>query len=265
MMSRLMLTLVASTTPLLITACAEDQNAERSAPQTTAQVSDAEFDRMLREALMRRPEVIIDAIEAYRIQMEADAERASLEVLTTLLPDLINAKSGHAVGASVDDAEIVVVEFFDYRCGFCKRALNDVMTLIDDEPSIRVVFQELPILSEESRQASLSAIAAGLLGGPDAYGAVHRELMSTEGAMDQRAIDAAIRRAGSNPRKVADVISERRDEVESKLDQSIGYAQRAGLNGTPYFVFYKPSTDEIQILHGYTPQRFAETLARLSG
>lgn len=259
-----MLTLVASTSPLLITACAEEQNPELSAPQTTAQISDAEFDRMLREALMRRPEVIIDAIEAYRTQMEADAERASLEVLTTLLPDLINATSGHAVGASVDDAELVVVEFFDYHCGFCKRALGDVMTLVEDEPTVRVVFQELPILREESRQASLSAIAAGLLDGPEAYGAVHKEMMQAEGVLDQRAIDAALRRAGSNPRDVAKAIRERGDEVEAILQESIDYARQAGFNGTPYFVMFKPSTEEVEVLHGYTPERFADIIASIS-
>ncbi len=264
MISRLMLTLVASTSPLLITACAEDQSTDLSAPQTTAQISDAEFDRMLREALMRRPELIIEAIEAYRNQMEADAERASLEVLATILPDLIEAKSGHAVGASVDDAEIIVVEFFDYHCGFCKRALGDVMTLVEDDPSVRVVFQELPILREESRVASLSAIAAGLLGGPDAYGAVHREMMKAEGVLDQKAIDAALRRANANPRDVAKAISERSDEVEAMLQDSIGYARQAGINGTPYFVMFRNSTEEVAILHGYTPERFAETLASIS-
>ncbi|MEO1040807.1 MAG: DsbA family protein [Pseudomonadota bacterium] len=250
--------------PISVTACAED--AVVAAPQRNSQppISDEEFDRMLREALMRRPEVIIEAIEAFRTQMEQDAENASREVLSNLVPELVEARAGHAIGASAQDAELIVVEFFDYHCGFCKRALDDVMALVDDDPSVRVVFQELPILRDESRTAALSAIAAGVEGGPEAYSAVHLELMKAEGTLDQRAVDAALRRAGSNPRDVARIVEDKSDEIEATLDRSIEIARNAGVSGTPYFVLINSSTDEIELLNGYTPDRFAAALEAIS-
>ncbi|MEO1656780.1 MAG: DsbA family protein [Pseudomonadota bacterium] len=266
MHSRSMLALCALTGASFIGGCSEAQNAEAqvtaegAAPAT---ISDAEFDRMLRDALMRRPEVIIEAIEAYRAQMEADAEQASRQALAGLLPELIEAKAGHAIGASAEDAEIVVVEFFDYHCGFCKRALDDVIALTASDPTIRVVFQELPILREESRDAALAALAAGAADGPEAYSAVHRELMQAEGALDEDAINAAIKRAGSNPRTVTRTLDQQGDDIEARLDRSIEMARQIGISGTPYFVMVKPSTNDTEVLSGYLPQMFAETLAAL--
>ncbi|MEM6913440.1 MAG: DsbA family protein [Pseudomonadota bacterium] len=250
--------------PLGMAACAEDGATVEGGSTAQPPITDEEFDRMLREALMRRPEVIIEAIETFRAQMEADAESASREVLAGLVPELVEARSGHAIGASADDAEIVVVEFFDYHCGFCKRALDDVIALVDDNPSVRVVFQELPILRDESRTAALSALAAGIDGGPQAYSAVHLELMRTEGTLDQKAVDAALRRAGASPRDVARVIDERSDTIEATLDRSIEMARNAGVSGTPYFVIINTNTDDIELLNGYTPDRFAAAFEAIS-
>ncbi|MEM9285363.1 MAG: DsbA family protein [Pseudomonadota bacterium] len=256
-----MLTILLALSYITLGGCSAAQDAESA--QTPA-LSDAEFDRMLREALMRQPEVIIEAIEAYRAQMEADAERASRDALAGLLPDLVGAKAGHAIGASTEDAEIIVVEFFDYHCGFCKRALDDVIALTSDDPTVRVVFQELPILREESREASLAALAAGISDGPDAYSAVHRELMQSEGTLDQDAIDAAIRRAGSSPRGVSQTIDQQSDDIEATLDRSIDMARQIGVGGTPYFVMINTKTDDIEILSGYTPERFEAVLSAIT-
>ena len=244
--------------PVAITACAQDDRTQDTP------ISDDDFDRMLREALKRNPEVIIEAIEAFRSQMEEDAEVASRQALAGLVPELTEARAGHAIGASAEDAEVIVVEFFDYHCGFCKRALDDVMELVDENPSVRVVFQELPILRDESRTAALNALAAGVNGGSEAYSAVHLELMQAEGVLDQRAIDAALRRAGSNPRQVADVIDQQSEDIEATLDRSIEIARSVGVAGTPYFVMINTSTDDVELLNGYNPERFTESLSAIS-
>ncbi|MEM7671519.1 MAG: hypothetical protein AAF317_20755, partial [Pseudomonadota bacterium] len=132
---------------LLLAACGASSSGSASAQNDEALTADQEeFDRQLREALMRNPQFILDALEAYRAELENNAAEARLETVNEVLPQLVSAESGHAIGASAEDAELVIIEFFDYHCGFCRQALDDVMTRAEDGKNVRVVFQELPIL-----------------------------------------------------------------------------------------------------------------------
>ncbi len=227
-------------------------------------MSDEEFDRRLREALIRRPELIVEAIEAYRDKMEADAAAASEDAVRQVLPTLMSGEAGHAVGASLEEAELVIVEFFDYHCGFCRRALDDVLTRIEDNPKLRVVFHELPILREESRTAALTALAAGTEG-PDSYRKVHKALMESGGVLDDETIRKALRRAKVDADRILTIRKDEAERLSEDLEASIALARELGIGGTPFFVIADPDTGTFRILEGYRTEDLEAEISSLQG
>jgi len=156
---------------LLTASCAE------AGPQST--LSKAEIEDIVKEYLLENPEVIRDAIIKLQ-EKEAEAEQASYrESIVSAKDALENDPRDPAIGPK--DAKVTIVEFFDYNCGFCKRATpwveEAVETYGDD---IRVVFKELPILDQRtntSRLASRAALAAQRQG---KYAEMHFALMSQQ-------------------------------------------------------------------------------------
>lgn len=242
---------------ILLAACGA--SAPSGAEAQSAGITDEEFDRRLREALIRNPEVIIEAIEAYQANLEVEAAAATRQAVAGLMPQLISADAGHAIGASADNAELVLVEFFDYHCGYCRRAMDDVLALTAGDSSVRVVFQELPILREESRKAAEIAVAAARVD-PEGYRKAHAALMEAGGLLDEAAIEKAIERAGLKPKEVAEAREAYSDAIEGTIERSIGMAQEIGIQGTPFFVAANLKTGSIEILEGYRPEDFSALL-----
>ena len=99
---------------------------------------------IVRNYLLENPEVIFEAVERYTASQEARAMAAAEDEVRANLPTLMAATAGHAEGASAEDADILLVEFFDYHCGYCRQATYFVFELLEEEKGLRVVFQELP-------------------------------------------------------------------------------------------------------------------------
>ena len=91
------------------------------------------------------------------------------------------------------DAEIAIVQFFDYKCGYCRRVSPTLSKLLEEHKNVRVIFKELPILGAESHMASRAALAAAKQG---AYEAFHQELMSLNGPITPAAIEDIARKLG---------------------------------------------------------------------
>lgn len=115
------------------------------------------FEEMIHDYIMDHPEVVLQSVEAYRNRQES-AGQEHVRATIASLGDSIRNDPMTPVGGN-PDGTITVVEFFDYRCGYCKRALSAVNELIDTDPNIRLVFMEFPILGEESVMASRASLA----------------------------------------------------------------------------------------------------------
>lgn len=186
---------------------------------------------IVREYILENPEIIEEALIALsqkQAQAEADAARQAIEDNRDAI---FNSEFDYAVGP--DDAEVTVVEFFDYRCGYCKRSLDWTMALPEDyDGKVRVVFKEFPILTAESEQAALAALAAGEQG---KYAEMHRELMNMDNStgFDPEDIEAAAERAGVDVAKMrADMGSVRLQKV---VADNKSLARKLGVDGTPAF------------------------------
>ena len=133
------------------------------------------------------------------------------------------------------DGDVTLVEFFDYNCGYCKRALSDLMAMMKADPKLKVVLKELPILGPGSLEAARVAVAVRMQDPSGAkYLDFHRRLLENRGANDKARALAAAKDAGLDMARLErDMTSE---EVGKSLDESMKLAKALGINGTPGYV-----------------------------
>jgi len=131
--------------------------------------------------------------------------------------------------------DVTLVEFFDYSCGFCKRALTDTLALLKDDPKLRIVLKEFPILGPGSLDAARVAIAVRMQDGRGLkYLDFHRRLLGAPGPADKERALAAAKDAGLDMARLErDMAS---DEVNKTLAETGALARSLGINGTPGYI-----------------------------
>lgn len=201
--------------------------------QQSVDVADkSAVEQIVRDYILENPEVIEEALIALQAKRETEAAEATREAFAANQDALINTPTDYSIGPA--DASVTVVEFFDYRCGFCKRSTEWAMGLSEAyDGQVRVVFKELPILSAESEKAALAALASGK---QDKYFEAHVALMELDNAsgFDTEAINKAAESAGVDiARMRADMDSV---EVQRQLAEMRSLARTLDITGTPTFV-----------------------------
>lgn len=203
----------------------------------------AAFRAEIRDYLLENPEVLIEAISVLESrEAEAAAERDVALVAANreaLISDPRDWTGGNPEG------DVVLVEFLDYRCGFCKRAHPEVAALLAADPGIRLVIKEFPILGEQSLQASKFALAVKLLAGDDAYKAASDALME----MRTDITPASLRRLAESLGLDADAVMAAMDDpaVMEQIRDTRLLGQAMEITGTPTFVMGDT------MLRGYLP------------
>jgi protein-disulfide isomerase len=209
-------------------------------------MSDAEreaFRAEVRSYLLENPEVLMEAIGVLeQRQAAADAERDTMAVAAN--SDALFSSAFDWVGGN-PDGDVVLVEFMDYRCGYCRRAHPEVADLVELDGDIRYVIKEFPILGEQSVLASRFAIATRIAHGDEAYGEINDALMTMRGDMTEASLAARAQEIGLDPEPILAAMD------DPLVDQTISYnhelAQRLSISGTPTFVFGD------QLVRGYVP------------
>lgn len=187
----------------------------------------------IRAYLLENPTVLVEAIEVLN-SMEAEQTAVADSELVAANAELLFGDGDSWVGGN-PEGDIVMVEFIDYRCGYCRRAYNDVETLIANDGNIRFIVKEFPILGQESLNSARLAIAVFQTHGNAAYKAVHDALISFTGPVDD---DFARRFAADHQLDVDAIISRANSPaVDSVIAANHDLAGRLGIEGTPAFVF----------------------------
>lgn len=209
-------------------------------------MSDAErteFRAEIRAYLMDNPEVLMEAIgvlEGRQAQAQASADGDLVATHAAAIFD-----DGYSWVGGNPDGDIVMVEFLDYRCSYCRRAHDEVAELVESDGNIKLIVKEFPILGEESLASSRFAIATRMVAGEDAYKSVHDALMSLRGGVSE----ASLRRIGKAADIDVDEVMALMDspEIREELLANRALAESLGVNGTPTFVLGN------EILRGYLP------------
>jgi len=212
-------------------------------PENMTDAERTAFGEEVRAYLLDNPEVLMEAIGVLeQRQAEAEAEMAVMAV----------ADNAEALFASEfdwttgnPDGDVVVVEFIDYRCGFCRRAHPEVNALVEQDGNIRLVIKELPILGEDSLLSSQFAIATRIAHGDEGYEAIHNGLIEMRGDVSEASLISLANEAGLDPEPILAAIDD--PIVAATIESNHALAQRLGISGTPSFVFGD------QLIRGYVP------------
>jgi len=187
---------------------------------------------LIRETLLQNPELIQEAmVELERRNTIAQAE-AQRSAVTAEKARLIDPATSAIVGNPQGD--VTIVEFMDYNCGFCKKALEDVRALAKEDPKLKVVIKDFPILGPDSVEASRVAVAAMTqLSGPK-YFEFHNKLMATKGRINgAKALEVA-KESGADIER----LKKEMDSAQTKgvIEDTVALGDRLGLTGTPAFI-----------------------------
>jgi protein-disulfide isomerase len=193
----------------------------------------SEIEAIIRNYLVKNPEVLQEAIaelEKRQAVAEAEKHKAAVKDNAALL-----FSSPRQVTVGNPKGDVVFVEFFDYNCGYCKRALDDMMTLMKEDPKLKVVLKEFPVLGPSSVEAARVAVAVRMQDPSGRkYLEFHRKLMTSRGSVNKAVALGAAKEVGLDVARLErDMAS---DEVRASLEEAFKLAEKLGLNGTPSYV-----------------------------
>ncbi len=200
------------------------------ARDATPALTAAQVDQAISQYLKDHPGDVLDALQAAQAQAEkqqlAEATRALDERRAEIFDNPVDPVLGSA------DADVTVVEFFDYRCPYCKRVTDSLLSLVKADPKVRVVFKEFPILGPDSLVAAKVALAAHRQG---KYHAVHEALMSHKGSFDKAALLELAANAGADAQRLSSDMED--PAILGQLQANDDLAAALGITGTPGFLF----------------------------
>lgn len=204
----------------------------------------------MRSFLRKNPEIVQEIVKDYLLK--------NPDVVQQILSEMVKSKQGGSAAAKRDYSneikenaatlfnsprqvtlgnpagDVTLVEFFDYNCGYCKRALNDKIELLKSDPKLKIVLKELPVLGAASVEAATVAVAVRMQDPAGAkYLAFHRKLLSERRADKATALSAARESGLDMDRIERDLDSE---EVKQSLAETLKLARALGINGTPSYV-----------------------------
>ncbi|WP_010137437.1 DsbA family protein [Oceanicola sp. S124] len=217
-----------------------------AASSASVELSAAERDSFrgeVRAYLMEHPEVLLEAIQVLEDRQAVEAAEAEVDMVRDNAEALFN--DGVSWVGGNPEGDITLVEFMDYRCGYCRKAFEEVEELVATDGNIRFVLKEFPILGEESLAASQLAIATQLAAGDDAYKRMHDALMVHSGGFDEVTVRRLLSSLGIEEEPVIAMLGS--PEVTEVINANRALAQKLQITGTPTFVM--PET----MLRGYVP------------
>ncbi len=201
-------------------------------PAPSSQFDAAQEDairQLVRDYILEHPEVLMEAVQAYRVRQQVLQQQQLSEAVTANRDRLVNDPDAPVAGNP--EGDVVVVEFFDYRCPYCIQVAKSLREAVEDDGNIRLVMKEFPILGPESLAIARMALASVKQG---KYEEFHFALMTVVGKVDEAKAIKVAKKIG------LDVDQLRRDmqasEIDDMLQRNYALAQDLQINGTPAFV-----------------------------
>jgi len=207
-------------------------------PSAQAQdMNEEEIEQIVENYILNNGDKIIQAVENFQQKQQQEEQQQAQEILKQN-EDYLYEEDHPAIGPK--NADATIVEFFDYNCGYCKKAFSDIQTIVQTDKTVRFIMMDLPILGPTSLTAAKWGYAAHKQG---KYLEYHTALMEHRGQKTESELERIAKDVG------LDVEQMKKDaesaETQAYISKSAGFARQLGISGTPGFI----AGDEI--LRGY--------------
>ncbi len=220
------------TDAVAVRAIVEQVLAEQPAPvaQQAAALDAATLNPMIEDFLMSDPKLLQRLSVALEDTLRIEEQSRTETAMTNFRDDIFNAPDQIVIGNP--DGDVTLVEFFDYNCGYCRNAVPDMAALLAEDPNLKIILKEFPILSNESIDAARVGI---LVSQTDAdYWTFHQTLFSGRGKVDKVAALKAAADQGLSPVDLELRMGE--ENVARTIQKSYEIAQALGISGTPTYI-----------------------------
>jgi protein-disulfide isomerase len=205
------------------------------------------FEVIIRDYLIKHPEVIKEAMEELERRQAVEAQAATKQKIRERAEEIYHSSGDLVLGNP--KGKVTVVEFFDYNCAYCKRAIPEVEKLIQTDKDVKVVIKEFPILGPGSVFAAKAALASR---GQGKYNEFHQALTRFEGVKDETSVMQVAEQVGLDLEKLkADMESK---AVSDVIGRNYSLAESLSINGTPSFVIdeaLEPGYVQYDVLAGH--------------
>ena len=195
--------------------------------------SDPAFQRAVEQVveqyLRSHPEVIEQSLRILQAKRQTKERERTRQVIATKQTELLNDPNSPVSGSL--DGDVTVVKFFDYRCGYCKHVAGTVTQLQQDDPNVRVVYKDYPILGEASELASRAALASKVQGKHLAF---HEALLASKQELTQDSILTIASEVGLDTERLS--LDMQAPTIQAIIERNRELARELGINGTPGFI-----------------------------
>ena len=190
-----------------------------------------ELGEFIREYLISNPEIMFEVQAAYEAKQEQIQKQQAQQIIADSGDAIFN--SPHNIVLGNPEGNVTIVEFFDYNCGFCKRAMKDMEEILANDPNVRFILKEFPILGDDSIAAHRVSVALKNIA-PEVYQDFHFELLGGhQRATEDRAIAVAVE-LGVDEAALREAMQD--DSITAAFRESYSIADAIGISGTPSYI-----------------------------
>jgi protein-disulfide isomerase len=198
--------------------------------ESAATLTPDQVNQAISQYLKDHPDEVLAALQASQVQAEQQKQVAATQALDDRYAEIFNNAADPVIGNPQGD--VTVVEFFDYRCPYCKKVTDSLVSLIGSDSKVRIVFKEFPILGPDSVVAAKLALAAHKQG---KYREVHEAFMAHKGSFDKDALIELAASVGADPARLATDMED--PAIIAQFQANDALAASLGISGTPGFIF----------------------------
>ncbi|MBX9930107.1 MAG: DsbA family protein [Methylobacterium sp.] len=229
---RILIAALAVAAPFASLSVAFAQTTPQAAPTVFNDAQRQAIEAIIKDYLVKNPDVLQEAIAEGERRAQETQKLAQGAALKESREALLN--SPHGVVAGNPSGDVTLVEFFDYNCGYCRKALTDVQALIKADPKLRVVLKDFPVLGAESLEASKYSLAAKQQLKGEKVFEFHVKLLESKGRVNAEKAIAVAKEMGLDLGRLAK--DAQGAEVKAALAENVGLGDKLGLSGTPAFI-----------------------------
>lgn len=198
------------------------------------QVDKQEVEKIVREFILENPDVIIESMKRKQLNQQKQAQQQVKQLVEAHYEAITNDPADPVIGNP--EGDVVLVEFFDYNCGYCKHVLPSVKEILETDKNVKIVLKEMPILGESSVIASQVSLAVYQVA-PDKYLDFHTAVMNMEGRKTMDSLVQLAESLGIDGEKVRETANS--SKVNQILAKNRALAQALNIRGTPAFIIGK--------------------------